>query len=158
MAPPSIIDARGPAPTIAARASTLSLAPTGGGAAEGEGPEGPGPEAGVMGGVASAEGESAAASAASEKVAVAAAEGEAPAGGGGEVAPEAEGPLRDERGDRVPASAAALLGATIEGRYVVEELIGGGNIGLVYRARHKVIGKTVAVKLLRPDFARDDEV
>ncbi|HEU4406064.1 MAG TPA: serine/threonine-protein kinase, partial [Polyangiaceae bacterium] len=47
---------------------------------------------------------------------------------------------------------------TIEGRYVVEELIGGGNIGLVYRARHKVIGKTVAVKLLRPDFARDDEV
>ncbi|HEU4539120.1 MAG TPA: serine/threonine-protein kinase, partial [Polyangiaceae bacterium] len=47
---------------------------------------------------------------------------------------------------------------TIEGRYIVEEVIGGGNIGLVYRARHKVIGKTVAIKLLRPDFARDHEV
>ncbi|MCU0684873.1 MAG: serine/threonine protein kinase [Polyangiaceae bacterium] len=56
------------------------------------------------------------------------------------------------------AAGGSIVGLTIEGRYIVEEIIGGGNIGLVYRARHKVIGKTVAIKLLRPDFARDHEV
>ncbi len=40
----------------------------------------------------------------------------------------------------------------------VEALLGTGAVGLVYRCRHLVLDKTLAVKVLRPDFARDAEV
>ena len=39
------------------------------------------------------------------------------------------------------------------GGYVVEELIGEGGMSLVYRARHAEIKRSVALKVLRPEFA-----
>jgi len=41
-----------------------------------------------------------------------------------------------------------LIGRTLDGRYTVEELIGRGRGGLVYRARHAQTGVEVALKVL----------
>jgi eukaryotic-like serine/threonine-protein kinase len=41
------------------------------------------------------------------------------------------------------------------GRYVVEELLGGGGTALVFGARHHLLGKAVAIKVLRHELASD---
>lgn len=48
-----------------------------------------------------------------------------------------------------------LIGRTIAGRYLVEERVGSGGMGTVYRGRHQVIDRDVAVKFLHPRFTKD---
>jgi serine/threonine-protein kinase len=43
-------------------------------------------------------------------------------------------------------------GATV-GEYVVEEQIGEGGMGVIFAAKHPIIGKRVAIKVLNPDMA-----
>ncbi|HEX7844066.1 MAG TPA: protein kinase, partial [Kofleriaceae bacterium] len=47
-----------------------------------------------------------------------------------------------------------LIGAEIDGRYRVIELIGEGGMGKVYLAEHVEIGKRVALKVLHPSYSR----
>ncbi len=48
-----------------------------------------------------------------------------------------------------------LVGRTIGGRYLVCELIGTGGMGTVYRGRHQLVGRDVALKFLAPRYAND---
>ena len=45
------------------------------------------------------------------------------------------------------------VGVEVDRRYVIESLIAAGGMGLVYRCRHRVLGKKLAMKIIRSDVA-----
>ena len=51
-----------------------------------------------------------------------------------------------------------LLGSVVDNRYRVDRVLGEGGMGVVYAAMHVTLGKRVALKVLRGEMARDDEV
>lgn len=70
-----------------------------------------------------------------------------------------------EAGNRIsPTSPTAqgaadpYIGKTVDGRYFVETKLGEGGMGVVYRCRHTIIDKKVAMKVLRADMAQNEEV
>jgi serine/threonine protein kinase/cytochrome c-type biogenesis protein CcmH/NrfG len=46
----------------------------------------------------------------------------------------------------------------IDGRYRLGEKLGEGGMGTVYRAKHTLMDKTVAIKVIHPDLTHSDEV
>ncbi len=56
----------------------------------------------------------------------------------------------------VAATTDPFIGHRLDGRYTLEELIGEGGTGRVYRARQEATGREVAVKLLRESLIHDD--
>src|SRR3954469_9569903 len=59
-----------------------------------------------------------------------------------------------ERKDR-PDS---LIGRVVGGNFRIENLLGGGGMGNVYRAEQLSLGKAVAVKVLHRELMRDETV
>ena len=60
--------------------------------------------------------------------------------------------------ERPPGSTDPYIGTTFDHRYKIDRLLGEGGMGFVYLARHKVIDKKVAVKVLRAEMAKDREI
>jgi len=50
------------------------------------------------------------------------------------------------------------IGETLAGKYLIEELIKTGGMGSVYRGKHVLMDKRVAIKVLRPSLAVDNDV
>jgi eukaryotic-like serine/threonine-protein kinase len=61
--------------------------------------------------------------------------------------------LRPGAGERTRVN--ALIGLVVADRYRLIEHLGEGGMGSVYKAEHIRMGKALAVKILRGDFARD---
>jgi hypothetical protein len=57
-----------------------------------------------------------------------------------------DGPVQPRHDDELPEG-------SIVGNYEVEQIIGGGGGGIVYAARHRVLGRRVAIKILRREMA-----
>ncbi|MCA9621194.1 MAG: serine/threonine protein kinase [Myxococcales bacterium] len=51
-----------------------------------------------------------------------------------------------------------LVGQIVDGRYRVERIVGRGGMGTVYACRHVVVGKSFAMKVLRPGIERSEEI
>jgi serine/threonine-protein kinase len=51
-----------------------------------------------------------------------------------------------------------LVGTTVDGRYEVQEVLGEGGMGRVYRVRHTTLERAFAMKVLRRDLARDEDL
>ncbi|GEM_PF-3727898 len=56
-----------------------------------------------------------------------------------------------------PGDPETLSPGTLLGSYRIEKFIGRGGMGSVYRARHEMLQRTVALKVLPPKFGRDAE-
>jgi serine/threonine-protein kinase len=61
-------------------------------------------------------------------------------------------------GQALVAMSDPRIGTTLAGRYLIEEVIGEGGMATVYRATHKLIDRSCAVKIMNPQLARDKVV
>ncbi|HMI82995.1 MAG TPA: serine/threonine-protein kinase [Polyangiaceae bacterium] len=56
------------------------------------------------------------------------------------------------------AAADPLVGTLVDGRYEVETVLGEGGMGVVYVVRHRSLDKRFALKVMRAEMARDNEL
>jgi serine/threonine-protein kinase len=57
-----------------------------------------------------------------------------------------------------PASRDPLIGQVLDGRYRVESVLGEGGMGLVYKAVHVALRKPLAIKVLRPEVSKNEQI
>jgi serine/threonine-protein kinase len=51
-----------------------------------------------------------------------------------------------------------LIGQVLDGRYKIEKVLGEGGMGIVYKAVHTSLGKPLAIKVLRPEVSKNEEI
>jgi serine/threonine protein kinase len=71
-------------------------------------------------------------------------------GQGGDICPE-----HDLKLIALVGSGEGLEGEVIDDKYEIIDVLGKGGMGTVYRARHMIIGREVALKVLRNDYLED---
>lgn len=71
----------------------------------------------------------------------------------------AQGPQdEDEAPSRRVRNIESYVGFIVDGRYHIESVIAQGGMGVVYFARHRLIDKPVALKILRPELVHNREI
>jgi serine/threonine-protein kinase len=51
-----------------------------------------------------------------------------------------------------------LIGQVLDGRYRVESVLGEGGMGIVYKAVHTTLRKPLAIKVLRPEVSKNEQI
>lgn len=64
------------------------------------------------------------------------------------------GPADEHKG---PGSGDPLIGRMIGGSYLLQEVVGVGGMGRVYKAEQSTLGRTVAVKVIHPHLLGDEQ-
>ncbi len=77
---------------------------------------------------------------------------------GVEFCPKDNSPLQADATFAGAEAVDPLIGQTLDDKYLIEERLGIGGMGTVYRARHLLIDRAVAVKVLNKRFAEDETV
>jgi serine/threonine protein kinase len=72
------------------------------------------------------------------------------------VCPSDGARLLSAKARRTPSESDPPLGSVLGNQYRLVEVIGEGGMGLIYRARQELVGRDVAVKVLRSQFATDE--
>lgn len=72
------------------------------------------------------------------------------------ICPEDQSPLQADATIAESAPTDPLVGRTLDDKYYLEERLGIGGMGTVYRARHLLIDRPVAVKVLNQRFVEDE--
>ncbi len=67
------------------------------------------------------------------------------------------GPREIEGDEEATRDVSSMCGRIVEGKYRIEEPIGRGGMGVVYRAENTRIGKYVAIKILLKGYAKGSE-
>ncbi len=67
-------------------------------------------------------------------------------------------PDRSELANQLRRQAEDLVGSTVEGKYQVTKRIGAGGMGAVYEATQLGVDRKVALKVIRPEHAKNDKV